>query len=219
MRNPSATLLMIVFAGLANAAVPRSSSAQVIERRPAVGLRSAGCRTATSGCNRAPAPRRELSMPRVRPGFPGQAASDRPASVPALAAVAARAQADTVQDPESGSMIGGGLAGAAVGLFAGGTIGYLASVASCSDSLCNVGYGVVGAVAGEAIGLAFGVHAANGGRGSFGADLLASTGAALIGLGAMERLGYGPGIGLSVTVILQLVVTAQTEARTSRWSP
>lgn len=36
MRSPSATLLMIVFAGLANAAVPRSTSAQVIERRPAV---------------------------------------------------------------------------------------------------------------------------------------------------------------------------------------
>jgi hypothetical protein len=106
----------------------------------------------------------------------------------------------------------GGIAGAAVGVMAGGWVGGKAREGVCED--CALGGLLYGAVAGESAALPVGVHLANGRRGRLGPSLLASLALGGAGLGA-AALTNEYGILLAVPVA-QLVSAIAIERATSR---
>jgi hypothetical protein len=137
-----------------------------------------------------------------------------PASVTPAPAVSLVAHAPQDEGASPVWLAVAGAAGGAVGLAAGGVIG--GALSGGGDDDCHdfcFGEGAVpGAVVGEVVGVALGVHLANGRRGSFSTDLLASGGIAGVGLALMQaerRVAY-------IVPVSQIIGTVIAERRTSR---
>jgi hypothetical protein len=132
-----------------------------------------------------------------------------------LAAVGA-AEAQTIRpEPSAGGPLFGGVMLGALGLLGGAVIGEKMA-GDCSGEFCDLGGAAVGALIGEALGLAGGVHLGNRSRGSFGLDLLTSTGLSAVTLfaaNANDRTAGGVIIGGLIT---QIVATVAVERGTGR---
>ncbi len=118
------------------------------------------------------------------------------------------AQQSTPRMVVSGVLLG------AVGMFAGGAVGYgVETSGGCVDEFCGLGGALLGGLVGETIGLATGVHLAGGKRGSLGAEIGGSFLFALLGvLVAIPTQG----VGLLAIPPLQLWLTIRLEKAGAR---
>ncbi len=83
---------------------------------------------------------------------------------------------DTARAPTNAALLGGAIAGGALGAAVGTGIGHVAGGDRlCGDDTCGFIYGLYGFALGEAIGLPLGVHLAGGRRGNYALELVAAT--------------------------------------------
>jgi hypothetical protein len=110
----------------------------------------------------------------------------------------------------------GGILGGGAGLFGGALAGYHLSGGGriCGDDSCGLYGGVLGAAVGEMALLPLGVHLANGRRGNYGLELLASV---AIGVGGSALASdHDSNVWLIAVPVAQLISVVMIERATSR---
>lgn len=136
----------------------------------------------------------------------------RPAAAGARGALPVPLPVTAGAPQEGGStaaLVGGGLAGGAVGAVAGFYLGALMASGDDGDDLDFLSGAVAGAVIGEGLLLPLGVHLANRQAGSYTTSALVSLGLAAAGLAALEAVHYDPP---GAPIVLIVVPVAQIAA-------